>query len=306
MRRIYTTGESIYDIIFRNGEPIAANAGGAMLNTSVSLGRLALPVFFISEFAQDDVGKEIDLFLQNNHVDTSYVYRYPDGKTAISLAFLDEKKDASYTFYKNYPRKRFNIEMPEIREGDILLFGGLYSLTPEIREKLISLVKDARDAGAMIIYDPNMRNPHKKQMDALRAFVFENISLAGMVRGSDEDFRTIMDIVDGEKAYSFVCDNGCKKLIYTRSSEQVEVYTPEGRSFSNVSRVSAVSTIGAGDNFNAGLIYELFRSGIDLDQLKLKNLENMVQTAISFGSHVCMHYDNYISKEFAEGIMANG
>jgi hypothetical protein len=50
----------------------------------------------------------------------------------------------------------------------------------------------------------------------------------------------------------------------------------------------------------------MFHCGIDLDQLDLKKLENMVQTAISFGSHVCMHYDNYISEEFAREILATG
>jgi len=277
-----------------------------MLNTSVSLGRLKLPVFFISEFGLDDVGKEIDLFLQNNDVDTRFIYRYPDGKTAISLAFLDDQNDAHYTFYKNYPQKRFDTEFPVIGEGDILLFGGLYSLMPEIREKLKSLAEHARDAGAMIIYDPNMRSPHKDQMDGLRSFVFENISLAGIVRGSDEDFRTIMDVEDGEKAYSIVRDHGCEKLIYTKSSDRVEIYTPEGRSVIDVPKVEVISTIGAGDNFNAGVIYELFRRNSKFDQLALKDFETIAQTAVSFGSHVCGHYDNYISKDFAGEILAKG
>ena len=277
-----------------------------MLNTSVSLGRLGLPVYFVSEFALDDVGRAIDQFLQKNQVDTSFVYRYPDGKTAISLAFLDDKNDAHYTFYKSYPQKRFDIEFPEVREGDILLFGGLYSLMPEIREKLKSVVENARNAGAMIIYDPNMRSPHKDQMGDLCSFVFENISLAGMVRGSDEDFQTIMDIESGEEAYAFVRDQGCKNLVYTKSNERVEIHTPEGNSIVDVPEVDVVSTIGAGDNFNAGLVYELFRRNIVMKRLILADFKSMAQTAVSFGSHVCGHYDNYISNEFAGEILATG
>jgi fructokinase len=196
--------------------------------------------------------------------------------------------------------------LPEILNGDILLFGGLYSLMPEIRDKLISLIKSARDAGTMIIYDPNMRSPHKKQMNELRKFVFENISLAGMVRGSDEDFRTIMDIDTGDKAYAFIRDHGCQNLIYTKSSERVELYTPDRNYSTPVPEVNVVSTIGAGDNFNAGLIYELFRQEIQLHDLRQSELQRMVQTAISFGSHVCTHYDNYISKDFAGEILATG
>ena len=300
MERIFTIGESIYDIIFKDHQPVAAKAGGAMLNTSVSLGRLGLPVYFISECARDDVGREINRFLDENAVDTSNVYRYTNGKTAISLAFLDDKNDARYTFYKNYPEKRFDIDLPEIKKGDILLFGGLYSLMPEIRKELKSVVENARGAGATIIYDPNMRSPHKKQMDGLREFVFENISLSEMVRGSDEDFMTIMDIADGNATYDLVRKNGCHNLIYTTSSEKVEIHTPNEKSIVDVPEVDVISTIGAGDNFNAGLIFELFKQDKDFEQLNQEAQKRMVQTAISFGSHVCTHYDNYISKDFAE------
>ena len=39
-RNIYTIGETLFDIIFKNGQPQAGKAGGAMLNSSVSLGRI--------------------------------------------------------------------------------------------------------------------------------------------------------------------------------------------------------------------------------------------------------------------------
>ncbi len=47
MRKIYGIGETVFDIIFKNGQPQAAKPGGAMLNSSVSLGRIGLPVSFI-------------------------------------------------------------------------------------------------------------------------------------------------------------------------------------------------------------------------------------------------------------------
>ena len=63
MKKIYTIGETVYDIIFKNCQPIAAKAGGSMLNSSVSLGRLGLPVSFISEIGKDQVGGFIFVFL---------------------------------------------------------------------------------------------------------------------------------------------------------------------------------------------------------------------------------------------------
>ena len=303
MCHIYAIGESIYDIIFKNGEPVAAKAGGSMLNTAVSCGRLGLPVYFISEYGLDQTGDIINDFLIGNAVNTSGVYRFADGKTAVSLAFLNEENDARYSFYKLYPEKRLAIDLPDFTEGDIVLFGAFYSLMPEVRTQLISFVEAARTSGALIVYDPNMRSPHKDEINSLRELVFENLSLADIVRGSDEDFNTIFGIETGTAAYGKVKEYGVNCLIYTRSNIGVELYTPLGNAMVKVVPVEVVSTIGAGDSFNAGLICELFRGGVTREKmpsLTLSDLEQIVKTAISFGSHVCMHYENYISEKFAE------
>jgi len=299
MPTIYAIGETIYDIIFRNNEPAAAKAGGSMLNTTVSLGRLGLPVNFISEIGEDQAGVIIRDFLVKNGVDTSCVYRYA-GKTILALAFLNEKNDASYSFYKHYPEERLFVDNPEFREGDIILFGAFYSLMKGVREKLLSLVKAARDAGAIVIYDPNIRSPHKDEIESLREMIFENFQLSDVVRGSDEDFKTMFDIDTGEEAFGIIRKHGCDLLIYTKRNIGVEVYYPGGNLEVDVPPVNTLSTIGAGDSFNAGLIYELYQSGLKPGQMQSYELRKMVKIAVSFGSHVCTHYDNYISEEFAE------
>ena len=75
MRKIYGIGETVLDIIFKNGQPQAAKAGGSVLNSVISMGRIGLPVSFISEYGRDDVGNLIDTFLKDNGVNTSAVHR---------------------------------------------------------------------------------------------------------------------------------------------------------------------------------------------------------------------------------------
>src|SRR5512139_1052351 len=120
MRKIFGIGETVLDIIFKNGQPQAAKAGGSVLNSAVSMGRMNLPVSFISEYGNDQAGMLIDDFLRENGVDTSHVHRFSDGSTALALAFLDEKNDARYDFYKDYPQNRLNIVFPEIHKDDIV------------------------------------------------------------------------------------------------------------------------------------------------------------------------------------------
>ena len=122
MRNVYAIGETVLDILIKGNQPFTAKAGGACLNTAVSLGRLGIPVKFIGEYGLDEVGNFIDRFLKENNVSTDYVYRYYDGKSALALAFLNEHNDASYDFYKIYPKKRLNIHFPELNQDDIVLF----------------------------------------------------------------------------------------------------------------------------------------------------------------------------------------
>jgi fructokinase len=305
MRKIYGIGESLLDIIFKDGQPRAAKAGGSVLNSVVSLGRMNLPVSFISEYASDDVGKLIDDFLRANGVDTSFVHRYRQGSTALALAFLDEKNDAHYTFYKDYPGKRLDIDFPEIHAEDIVQCGSFYALWPEIREKFRNFITGARNSGALVFYDPNFRKSHVAELDQLRPKIIENISVSTIIRGSDEDFRNIFGVTSPDEAWESV-RNYCKCLVYTANKEGVFVRTPSFSGVFPVDSIEPVSTIGAGDNFNAGMLASIHRMNIGREEIVTLGGEQwsaVIGTAVAFATHVCMSYENYISRSFADEMM---
>jgi len=300
-RRIFTIGETVYDIIFRNGRPVAAKPGGAMLNTSVSMGRLGLSVFFISEIGEDKVGEKIIKFLCENNVGTNYVHKFRDGKTALALAFLDESENANYTFYKLYPAKRLAVDLPEVKENDIVLFGSFFAITGEVREQLMKFIRRAFQNKAIIIYDPNFRKPYLDELPKVKNLILENISLSSIVRGSDEDFRLIFGVENADDTFRILKENGCRFLIYTSSDKNVKFISEDIKLAVPVPKIKPVSTIGAGDSFNAGIIFSLYKQQINLSelaQIDIKTWKGIIETAISFGVHACQSLDNYISEEF--------
>jgi fructokinase len=302
MRKIYGIGETVLDIIFKDGQPQAAKAGGSVLNSMVSIGRMELPASFISEYGADDVGKLIDDFLRDNGVDTSFVHRFQQGSTALALAFLDDKNDAHYTFYKDYPGKRLDIEFPAIKAEDIVQCGSFYAIWPEIREKFIKFISEAFENGALVLYDPNFRKSHLSELGLLKPLIIENMKLSSLVRASDEDFRNIFNANTPDEAWEEV-RNYCKCLVYTANDEGVFVRTPTFSGKFPVRKITPVSTIGAGDNFNAGIITSIHRKGIKRDQLISLTHDEwsaVIETAVAFATHVCMSYENYISTEFAD------
>jgi fructokinase len=302
MRKIYTIGETVLDIVFKNQQPVTAKAGGSMLNTAVSIGRLGLPIHFISEYGTDVVGQMVDSFLIANGVDTRYVYHYSEGKSALALAFLDEKNNANYSFYKAYPPQRLDITLPEVQQDDIVMFGSFYGITMEIREFLKKFLIQARSKNAIIIYDPNFRKSHFFELDKLKPAILENISFATIVRCSDEDLELIFNIKDIDSAYDLIKPL-CPNIVYTSSAKGVFVRTPLVRETFPVKKIEPVSTIGAGDNFNAGMVYGLMEQNLklsDLSSLSHQYWQTLVGYGIDFATEVCLSYDNYISVEFAK------
>ena len=304
MRNIYAIGETLYDIIFQKNQPKASKPGGAMLNTAVSLGRLQLPVNLISEYGDDPVGEIIETFLKENRVQTNHIYKYQNGQTAIALAFLDKDNNASYTFYKFYPRERLNIPIPEFKKDDILIFGSFFALNFEIREKLLDLLQKARKQGVIILYDPNFRSPHQNELFSLKPLILQNMSFADIVRGSDEDFMNIFGTDNFEQTYEAIRQY-CPTLVYTASHHFVAIQSPTVTAKFEVPEISTISTIGAGDNFNAGIIYGLYKKNVkkaDLDNLTIDDWKKIQERAVSFSANVCQSYDNYVSREFADKV----
>lgn len=304
MRRVFGFGETILDIIFKDGQPRAAKPGGSVLNAFVSLGRLGWEPCFVSEYGQDNVGRLIEDYLVENGVDTQFVNRFSDGQSALAMAFLDENNNASYSFYKNFPEERLQ-ELPDnIAPDDIILFGSIYASSREVRNSVVRFLDIGLERGAIIVYDPNFRKAHLADLPELKPRILENIRYADIIRGSDEDFKLIFGAGHPEEVREILGEDS-KLLIYTRNSGLVEIYLNAHHASAHTEKIQPVSTIGAGDNFNAGIIHWLLKTGTTrrgLQSLAEKDLVDIAHTGIQFATHVCLGFDNYISEEFARSI----
>lgn len=308
MRKIIGIGETIMDIIFKNGQPTAAVPGGSVFNGVISLGRLGQNVVMITETGNDKVGEIIKGFMMENGIDTSGVCVYEDGRTAISLAWLNERNDAEYSFYKDYPKARLDVEWPEINKDDIVMMGSYFVLNPALRDKVRDFLCYARERGAFIYYDINFRSTHRDEALKLYPNILENFEFADIVRGSTEDFDNMFGISDPIEAYeSKVCYH-CKTMICTDADGDIRLVTPEMRKTYPVKQIETVSTIGAGDNFNAGVVYGLMRNGVlrdNLDGVDEKVWDDVIAMGQRLAVNVCQSFNNSISKELADEIAAS-
>ena len=305
MRKVIGIGETILDIIFKNDQPIGAVPGGSVFNGLISLGRVGVNAAFISETGNDRVGQKIIRFLGDNHVDASCISVYPESKSPVSLAFLNEQNDAEYIFYKDHPHDRLDFNFPDIQPDDIVMFGSFYAVNPVIRPQVFAFLDFARSRGAILYYDVNFRSSHANEVMKVTPNILENLEFADVVRGSKEDFEVMYNKSDADSIYRSQISFYCKNFVYTRGAEPLELRAQGGVSKSYaVEKMETVSTIGAGDNFNAGFVYGLVKYGITRQMLENGLAEELwdqvIAEALQFSANVCQSINNSVDLTFAD------
>lgn len=303
MRRVIGIGETILDILFRDNQPQAAVPGGSVYNAAISLGRMGANVMFISETGNDRVGEMILQNMRDNGVSTEHVNVFPEGKSPVSLAFLNERNDAEYIFYKDYPRQRLEVKMPEITADDIIMIGSYFAITPVLRDKVVELLEKAHKAGAIIYYDVNFRSTHRNEAIKLMPTILENFEYADILRGSTEDFQNMFGLAEADAVYRKHVAFYCQNFICTDADKDICLRTRQVTKNYPVEPLQAVSTIGAGDNFNAGVVFGLLKNRIrrnDLEELTEADWDAIIQCGKDFSADVCKSVNNSVSKAFAE------
>ncbi len=305
MRKVIGIGETVLDIIFKDDQPIGAVPGGSVFNGIISLGRTGVNTTFISEAGNDRVGEKIIRFLKENGVNADNINVYPDSKSPISLAFLDQDNNADYIFYKDHPHDQLDFTYPDVQPDDIVMFGSYYAVNPVIRPQVQGFLEYARGRGAILYYDVNFRSSHQNEVIKVTPNILENLEYADFVRGSREDFSIMFKKNDPDTVYRSEIAFYTKKFIYTQGAAPVELRADGGLCKQYpVIETDTVSTIGAGDNFNAGFVYGLIKYGItrkDIEAgLSEAQWDNVIGCALLFSANCCKSISNSIDKEFGK------
>ena len=306
MRKVIGIGETILDVIFKNDQPIGAVPGGSVFNGVISLGRAGVNASFISETGNDRIGRKIIKFMEDNHVDASNISVYPEAKSPVSLAFLNDQNDAEYIFYKDHPHDRLDFIFPEIQPDDIVMYGSFYAVNPVIRPQMFAFLEHAHRQGAILYYDVNFRASHANEVMKVTPNILENLEFADIVRGSKEDFEVMYNKSDADIVYRSQISFYCKNFIYTQGAEPLVLKSLGGLSKEYpVSQTETVSTIGAGDNFNAGFVFGLVKYGITREMLEAGVSEELwdqvIDEAQQFAANVCQSINNSVDQTFADG-----
>lgn len=324
MQRIIGIGETVLDIIFSEDQPQRAVPGGSTFNALISLGRTlgeqGVPIRMITETGDDHIGQIITRFMEANHVSTELVTINHGTQSHLSLAFLDAEHNAQYEFYKDHAAARLDSNiltsshLNTFTSSDIVLFGSFFAINPVLRDYTRQLFTSANNVGAVLYYDINFRRSHIKDIPETIGNLEENMRLATIVRGSTEDFGYLYGTSDPRQVYVEHVRPLCACFLCTDGAGPVHLFAPNPDNPSSFIEAqipsprveTEVSTVGAGDNFNAGFVYRVARLGLRSEELATLPYSSadgrcwlsLIDSAMHFSSHVVQRMDNYVDQKF--------
>jgi fructokinase len=267
-------------------------AGGSCLNIAIGMARLGAPAGFVGGISTDLFGRIIADHALTSEVDLRYAVRSDQQTT---LAFVRTVAgEPQYAFYdeatasRNWTYRRGSIRFDEI---EAIHVGSTTIANDKGAAQALAMIEDA--AGSTTIsFDPNCRPnlvKHKAsyvdQMDVFAA-------AADIVRMSDADFEFLYGGSDyGEKAKSFVAA-GASLVVVTRGIKGAQAWHREaGLVEVQAPTIDVVDTIGAGDSFQAALLFALRAIGRiktgPLAQLDADELRRALSFAATCAAFTC-------------------
>ncbi|MBM0234558.1 carbohydrate kinase [Micromonospora sp. STR1_7] len=264
---IVVAGEALIDLVV-TAEGQRAVPGGSPANVAVTLARLDEPVRLLARIGTDEYGRQLTEHLTSNRVDLAWAVR-ADQPTSVAVATLNATGQASYEFrlagtadWQWTPQ-----ELPELAgsPATALHTGSLaLALTPGAQVLEDLLAREHRRDGLTVSIDLNLRPSIVTDRAAEQARVRRQVSLAHLVKASDEDLawlypdRTVSDVLAGWREAGVSC------AVVTRGGEGAWLLAPDGSLHEQPAvRTTVVDTVGAGDAFTGGLLAAL----ADLDAL---------------------------------------
>jgi fructokinase len=232
-------------------------AGGAPANVAVGAARLGCRVAFLGAFGADALGNFLIDVLGRAGVVVEAAARTPR-PTAIALVSLAADGDRDFLFYGHEPAHldlRLTTTMRAIiRRAHAFHFGSISLIADPARHATLEAIAEARRAGALCSFDPNLRLNLWPNARVARGAIRAALPLADIVKVNEAELAFLTGCTGISAGLRALCAEGPQLALVTLGPQGCAYRTAdsEGKVPGFAARV--VDTTGAGDAFTAGLL----------------------------------------------------
>ena len=246
--------------------------GGAPANVCGAYAKLGGKTRLMTQLGKDPFGDKIVKEMQGFGIDTTYVARTSKANTALAFVSLAKDGNRTFSFYRN-PSADMLYTPEQLEEG---CFEDLFALhfcsvslgDFPMKEAHRAAIAKAREKGAIISFDPNLRFPLWPDRQALKDTVLEFLPLADVLKVSDEEIAFLTGETDIQAALPKLFVGQVKLILFTCGKEGACAYTKQASGYSPCEDVPVADTTGAGDGFMGSFLWKLHQAGVDANRLE--------------------------------------
>ena len=271
------------------GNPVyEANPGGAPCNVLSMLNRLGHQTAFLGKVGNDIFGRQLRSTVESAGINVEGLLTDEDVRT--TLAFVETKPDGDrdFSFYRN-PGADMMLREEEVRDdiiaaGKIFHFGTLSMTNEPVRSATKHAIAVAKENGALISFDPNIREPLWKDMEEAKEQTAYGLSVCDILKISDNEIQWF----SGKEDYT----EGIRMLQQTYQIPLILLSMGRDGSRAYYKNMivevpaflqkNTIETTGAGDTFGACFLHYILQYGLmELTEQQLKDMLTFANAAAS-------------------------
>lgn len=299
-------GELLIDFtengLSEQGNPLLeANPGGAPCNVLAMLAKYGRRTAFIGKVGEDAFGRKLAGILAECGIDTEGLCFDPQVHTTLAFVHKLADGDRDFSFYRN-PGADMMLSVADvrkdlIRQSRIFHFGTLSMTDPGCRQATEAAIGLAKESGALISFDPNLRPPLWRDLAEAKEAMIYGICHCHVLKISDNEVEFLTGMKDYDQAASRIQKEYGPRLICITLGENgsLAYYKDEIVYANPYPAAELVDTTGAGDTFTGNMLNFLLErtdqkntgadglqeegTGVLLEDLEADELESMLKRA---------------------------
>lgn len=251
------------------GNPLLeVNPGGAPCNVLAMLNHLGRRCAFLGKVGKDSFGDLLIETVRERGIETKGLLQDPDVHTTLAFVHTLPDGDREFSFYRK-PGADVSLSENELNEkiiGDCRIFHfGSLSLTDEpCRTATRTALNLAKDAGALISFDPNLREPLWNNLNEAKIQIAWGLKHSDVVKIADNEMTFLTGETDFEKGAAILRAwfPNIRLLNITAGADGSHSFYGDLHVFVPGFRVQAIETTGAGDTFCACVLHDVLNNGL--------------------------------------------
>lgn len=288
---IVALGELLVDFTLngisnQGNEMYEANPGGAPCNVLSMLQNLGKKTAFIGKVGKDSFGEMLQDVVKKQGINTEGLVF--DETVPTTLAFVHTKPDGdrSFSFYRkpgaDMMLRKEDVCEKLIRQTKIFHFGTLSMTEKQVEEATKYAVSLAKESGAIISFDPNLRQPLWDSMEKAKEKISYGLSNCDVLKISDNEIEFMTGESDIDAGIHKIKEQYhipfiCATMGKDGSKAYYDGETVVGKPFHSD---KTIETTGAGDTFCACMLNFILENGIkDFTQKDVAEMLNFANAA---------------------------